>query len=253
MPHVSENPFGENPIHGFLPSPVASRAGGAQSALIVDRRALFRDSLKCSLETHFPEILFRGADTFEEVIGFNEPYDLVILALEEARNAIPWFQDEAIVRLRERQPSISIIVVAENVTEDASASLLFLGVAGIVPESCSIEILVASLRFALVGGTFRPALSVGVSGPSTPQGRTTPPETGASEPKQVHAPGSGDMFTRREQEIMEHLHRGSQNKIIAHQLNISESTVKVHLRNIMKKLRVTNRTQVALLMHGTFP
>jgi DNA-binding NarL/FixJ family response regulator len=43
------------------------------------------------------------------------------------------------------------------------------------------------------------------------------------------------------------LRRGKANKIIAYELNMKESTVKVHVRNIMKKLRATNRTQVAYI------
>ena len=47
--------------------------------------------------------------------------------------------------------------------------------------------------------------------------------------------------------MLRSLRSGHQNKIIAHELGISESTVKVHLRNIMKKLNASNRTQVALV------
>ena len=46
--------------------------------------------------------------------------------------------------------------------------------------------------------------------------------------------------------MLRSLRVGHQNKIIAYELSISESTVKVHLRNIMKKLKASNRTQVAL-------
>jgi DNA-binding NarL/FixJ family response regulator len=53
-------------------------------------------------------------------------------------------------------------------------------------------------------------------------------------------------LTARERDIMRCLREGRQNKFIAHELGISESTVKVHLRNIMKKLHASNRTQVAL-------
>ena len=42
------------------------------------------------------------------------------------------------------------------------------------------------------------------------------------------------------------LWNGSSNKVIAYQLRMSESTVKVHIRHIMKKLNVNNRTQVVL-------
>ena len=53
-------------------------------------------------------------------------------------------------------------------------------------------------------------------------------------------------LTPRERDVLRSLRGGHQNKIIAFELGISESTVKVHLRNIMKKLNASNRTQVAL-------
>ena len=53
-------------------------------------------------------------------------------------------------------------------------------------------------------------------------------------------------LTSRECDVLRMLREGRQNKIIAFELGISESTVKVHLRNMMKKLHASNRTQVAL-------
>ncbi len=55
-------------------------------------------------------------------------------------------------------------------------------------------------------------------------------------------------FTCREAEVVRLLRQGKPNKIIAFELSISESTVKVHIRNIMKKLNATNRTQVVFLI-----
>jgi DNA-binding NarL/FixJ family response regulator len=46
------------------------------------------------------------------------------------------------------------------------------------------------------------------------------------------------------------LQRGEQNKIIAHKLGMCESTVKVHIRHIMRKLNARNRTQVVLLTNS---
>ncbi len=46
-------------------------------------------------------------------------------------------------------------------------------------------------------------------------------------------------------EVLDRLKLGKTNKIIAHELEISESTVKVHIRNLMKKIKATNRTEVA--------
>jgi len=55
------------------------------------------------------------------------------------------------------------------------------------------------------------------------------------------------MFTSRQTAVIAALRQGKQNKIIAHELNMRESTVKVHVRNIMQKLKATNRTEVAYL------
>ena len=54
-------------------------------------------------------------------------------------------------------------------------------------------------------------------------------------------------FSQRQVQVLEGLKQGKQNKIIAYELNMCESTVKVHIRHIMKKLKARNRTQVVLL------
>ena len=54
-------------------------------------------------------------------------------------------------------------------------------------------------------------------------------------------------LSSREKDVLEGLVAGKANKIIAYELNMRESTVKVHVRNIMKKLHATNRTEVAYL------
>jgi DNA-binding NarL/FixJ family response regulator len=62
----------------------------------------------------------------------------------------------------------------------------------------------------------------------------------ASSPKSLTG-----VFTSKEAAVVEALRKGKANKIIAYELNLCESTVKVHIRNIMKKLKATNRTEVA--------
>ena len=55
------------------------------------------------------------------------------------------------------------------------------------------------------------------------------------------------MFTARQTSVIDALRMGKSNKTIAYELNMCESTVKVHVRNIMKRLKAKNRTQVAFL------
>jgi DNA-binding NarL/FixJ family response regulator len=56
-------------------------------------------------------------------------------------------------------------------------------------------------------------------------------------------------LTSRQLAVLESVRRGKANKVIAYELNMCESTVKVHLRNIMKKLRARNRTEAAFMIH----
>ena len=75
------------------------------------------------------------------------------------------------------------------------------------------------------------------------QQKRTPPKGGASSSSKP----SIDRLTRRQQEVLQLIASGSPNRIIAQRLRISESTVKVHVRAIMERLGIVNRTQAAAL------
>jgi DNA-binding NarL/FixJ family response regulator len=53
-------------------------------------------------------------------------------------------------------------------------------------------------------------------------------------------------LSARQRDVLQLLSQGETNKIIAHNLGVSESTVNVHVRNLMKMLRAHNRTQVVI-------
>lgn len=65
-------------------------------------------------------------------------------------------------------------------------------------------------------------------------------------------------LTARERQIVQCLARGASNKVIARELDVSESTVKIHVQNVLKKLNLTSRVQVAVYavehgLHGDDP
>jgi two-component system nitrate/nitrite response regulator NarL len=70
----------------------------------------------------------------------------------------------------------------------------------------------------------------------------------------VVMPGSQEQYnlTAREMDILHLLVAGEPNKVIARRLSITEATVKVHLRSLLKKINAANRTQAAIwaLHHG---
>ena len=70
-------------------------------------------------------------------------------------------------------------------------------------------------------------------------------EAAARDAPSQHPPTSG-LVTARELAVIRAIQKGKSNKVIAYELNMCESTVKVHVRNIMKKLKAKNRTEVAI-------
>jgi DNA-binding NarL/FixJ family response regulator len=58
--------------------------------------------------------------------------------------------------------------------------------------------------------------------------------------------GAGRTLTRRELEIVRLVSQGLTNKVVAGELGVREGTVKIHLHNIFRKLRVSNRTELTL-------
>jgi len=108
------------------------------------------------------------------------------------------------------------------------------GARGYVPTSLPLHVAVEAIRLVSAGGIYVPATSL-------IEDRRARGETIADNPN------SSTIFTQRQLCVIEALRKGKANKIIAYELNMRESTVKVHVRNIMKKLKARNRTEVAYL------
>lgn len=108
---------------------------------------------------------------------------------------------------------------------------------GYIPTSVSIEVCIKVISLVIAGGIFVPASSV-IAVRSTLE-------------KEVQAaPSPMDGLTSRQASVAEALRRGKANKVIAYDLNMCESTVKVHIRNIMKKMNARNRTEVAFKLNN---
>lgn len=126
------------------------------------------------------------------------------------------------------------VILSDNEDPDLIVQMLGKNVRGYVLTSLSIAVAVQAIELARAGGVFVPASSL-IASHRAPDG--TP---GAVQK-------TNGLFTARQAAVVDALRRGKANKIIAYELKMRESTVKVHVRNIMKKLRATNRTEVAYM------
>jgi DNA-binding NarL/FixJ family response regulator len=130
---------------------------------------------------------------------------------------------------------IPVVVISDREDWPAVLDALTLGVRAYFPSSLDPDIFVETLRFVQKGGTFIPhEVLVKASHCERRQ---------SAELRRVEFRG----LTPSEQRVLELLRKGHANKVIARELNIGESTVKVHVRRIMRKLRANNRTQAALV------
>ncbi|WP_413468380.1 LuxR C-terminal-related transcriptional regulator [Mesorhizobium sp. B1-1-8] len=204
--------------------------------LILDERALDRECLASALLDHEIGMTIVAMHSIEEW-RFNTrpgfPLMAVLLNLGGQKVTDNGVADE-IKRISSEFMSVPVVVLAD--TEDLAQILAALecGARGYIPTSVGVDVCIEAVNLAAAGGTFVPASSVmSIRHLLNPGSRDALPLT------------LKDMFTLRQAEVAEALRRGKANKIIAYELNLRESTVKVHIRNIMRKLKATNRTEVA--------
>jgi DNA-binding NarL/FixJ family response regulator len=133
-------------------------------------------------------------------------------------------------------PASRVVVISDRDDWSAVLDALTLGVRAYFPSSLDPEILLETLRFVQRGGTFIPH---DVLIKASAHRKRKP----SAELRRVEMCG----LTPSEQRVLELLRKGQSNKVIARELNIGESTVKVHVRRIMRKLHAGNRTQAALV------
>ncbi|RYG94706.1 MAG: response regulator transcription factor, partial [Alphaproteobacteria bacterium] len=120
---------------------------------------------------------------------------------------------------------------SDNQEINVVLEIMALGVRGYIPSSVSINVCIHAISLAIAGGRFIPASSL----------RGVRDLFGISAQQSMPA----FAFTDRQLAVAEALRCGKGNRVIAVELQLSESTIKVHIRNVMKKLGATNRTEVA--------
>ncbi|HSP25266.1 MAG TPA: response regulator transcription factor [Saliniramus sp.] len=157
---------------------------------------------------------------------------LEILILGAGRVEDPAVHSQLLQRRRMR-PDVPLALVSDHEDRAEVTAAFRHGVRGFVPSSLKSDLARQAFGFILAGGTFFP-----------PRILEHPPGDGA-EPggrKGNHAVS----LTPRQLDVLALLREGHSNKLIARDLSMCESTVKVHVRQIMRKLGAANRTQAAL-------
>jgi len=222
--------------------PSSERRDGESRFVVYRQPSLIIEALRRAIERRAPEFVFVRAEDAGESAG---RADLILLPIgaDEAADV------DALLRPFEAalsaQPDLPVVAVLQNADACMASRLIARRVSGLITADSSIEATMAAMRYALAGGRFAP---LGLWRTDRDMAPAAAPQLTLRAETLELASHQETSFTPREIEVLHRLRQGLQNKIIAYELGISESTVKVHLRNVMKKLHASNRTQVAFML-----
>jgi two-component system nitrate/nitrite response regulator NarL len=240
--------------------------GSRLATIVVESRLLVREALKSLMAKNAYRVV-RDVGSTAEISGastLSEEPKLVILGAQSADNAL-----SQAAGARKLWPDSKIILLYEYLSPADFQKLLMSEINGCVPLFASPDTLVSTLdmivtkdvRAMVMGDTKRPVIQ-----PASPEDSNQSeigidklrsdgaehedvsvsigalPQRPMNVPPLRNHPG----LSEREAQILDGLVKGHANKVIARTCAVTEATVKVHMKSIMRKIRVDNRTQAAI-------
>lgn len=194
--------------------------------LIADDHDLLRDTLVMFLEGH-GEMVTASAGTLGEAIEHitsNEAFDLVLLDYNmPGMNGL-----EGLRKVLALDDTDRVALISGEATRQIAEDALEAGAAGFVPKSLPAKSFVNAVKFMIMGEQYAPI------------------DFMTAEDSIKHHPLAAQL-TDRELQVLEGLTQGKSNKEIARDLDITEPTIKLHVKTLYRKVGAANRTQAALI------
>lgn len=194
--------------------------------LIADDHDLLRDTLVMFLERH-GEMVTASAGTLGEAIehiASNEAFDLVLLDYNmPGMNGL-----EGLRKVLALDDTDRVALISGEATRQIAEDALEAGAAGFVPKSLPAKSFVNAVKFMIMGEQYAPI------------------DFMTAEDNIKHHP-LAEQLTDRELQVLEGLTQGKSNKEIARDLDITEPTIKLHVKTLYRKVGAANRTQAALI------
>ena len=201
--------------------------------LVADDHPLFREALRGALTPHFSEAKILEADSLDSMMAVMEQHheiDLVLLDLNMPGGE--YFN--GLITLKEAFPDTPVAVVSASEGIEVIAQVMSLGAQGFIPKSSATK----DIADAIV---------------RVQNGETWVPEDKKADLAAVNEELSSLLkrfreLTPKQIQVLSFLRSGLMNKQIAHEMNVTEATIKAHISAILRKLDINTRTQAVLLM-----
>jgi DNA-binding NarL/FixJ family response regulator len=200
--------------------------------LLADDHPLMREGVRQVLAQLEPQVEIIDAHDYPSLFAQTAAHADLDLALVDLN--MPGFVGmQGIVQFRSRFPDIPLVVLSASESPHDIQSALEAGALGYIPKAAPTAVMLAALRQVLAGDIYVPNCLGSSNGlhASAPADFATLQHSG---------------LTARQLEVARLLAQGSANKAIAVTLDMSESTVKVHIAAIFRVFGVTNRTEAVL-------
>jgi two-component system, NarL family, nitrate/nitrite response regulator NarL len=222
------------------------------ATVLIGKNVLLREGLSRILRT--ANFRIQGAvscadDPIPSTLQQHQPLFLIIRTGDDSSSTV-----EQIELLRERYPNGRIAIVADHYRLNELVSAFRAGANGYLVAAMTTDAFIKSIELLMMDQIviFPPALlsfvrdtearPLGAAESRHESGRAILEEEEDTAAKDATAP----QLSPREKSILHYLIEGDTNKCIARKMDITEATVKVHVKAILRKIRVRNRTQAAI-------
>lgn len=231
------------------PSSVEHVAARSMKTLLIEPNALLREGLRRILaETEYsPSAAAASLDEIGSLAGFDS--STIVLIIDASRD-----HDETCRQaraLKESNPSAKVVMLIEQYDLKQVVAAFQAGADAYLKKSISHEVLVKSLDLVMLGEAIFPGAILDLLRERETQARHENEVSAAEDPHEICAPAKG--LSVRETVILRCLMDGDSNKIIARKFDITEATVKVHVKAILRKIQAKNRTQAAIWAASHLP
>jgi DNA-binding NarL/FixJ family response regulator len=205
---------------------------------IIHGRAVAREHLSRELVSNGLGLRMATYGSIEDIEEYEATaFSVILVCVDDSR-----FMDNSIVlevgALIRRFPKVPVVVQAKLRGFQQILSVFQQGARGYLLGNAGISVCIEAISMALAGGVFVAAENLDdiqhILGARRHQSKRL------------------EMFTRREHEVIEALRQGKANKTIAYALQLAPNTVKVHVGNILRKLRATNRSEAIYKINAMF-
>ncbi|MEW9857027.1 LuxR C-terminal-related transcriptional regulator [Novosphingobium rhizovicinum] len=213
---------------------------GATDVILLCRNTIIREGLRRILNSEAFNVVFSTHDIaeLEQLVPVSENAIILIDAGSDEVDI------EALAVARARYPSSHPVILSDRFDYQGMVVALRHGAHGYIVKEICCEPLISNLQLVAMGEKVLPSQ---LADELQMRPITTAPIGGTA--------AAASNLSERELEILEWLIMGCPNKVISRHMEISEATVKVHVKAVLRKLSVKNRTQAAIWAanHGLRP